>query len=101
MEVHLMSEMMSGVDHAEGLRPVSGLDGLDGPDERLVEQLVGLARVGGLKLAGEGGVLQQLTKRLLESTLEGRSATTSATTSMIRPVVGRVTRATVSVPRPY
>jgi transposase-like protein len=63
-----MSEMMSGVEHAEDSKPESGLDGLD---ERLIDQLVVQARVGGLKLTGEGGVLQQLTKRLLESALEG------------------------------
>ncbi|KOX34253.1 transposase [Saccharothrix sp. NRRL B-16348] len=37
----------------------------------MVDQLVSRARAGGLKLTGEGGVLQQLTKRLLESALEG------------------------------
>src|SRR5918999_3370732 len=68
MEVHLMTEMMSGVEHAEDSKPVLGLDGLD---EQLVEQLVNRARAGGLKLTGEGGVLQQLTKRLLESALDG------------------------------
>jgi transposase-like protein len=33
--------------------------------------LVGRARAGGLQLTGEGGLLQQLTKRVLESALEG------------------------------
>lgn len=60
--------MMSGVEHAEDSMPEAGLDGLD---EQLVAQLVNRARAGGLKLTGEGGVLQQLTKRLLESALEG------------------------------
>lgn len=63
-----MVEMMSGVEHAEDSMPEAGLDGLD---EQLVAQLVNRARAGGLKLTGEGGVLQQLTKRLLESALEG------------------------------
>ena len=63
-----MTEMMSGVEHAEEPKPVPGLDGLD---EQLIEQLVGQARAGGLQLTGEGGVLQQLTKRFLESALEG------------------------------
>ena len=63
-----MTEMMSGVEHAEDSKPETGLDGLD---EQLVEQLVSRARAGGLKLTGEGGVLQQLTKRLLESALDG------------------------------
>ncbi|HWO66441.1 MAG TPA: transposase, partial [Umezawaea sp.] len=68
MEVHLMTEMMSGVEHAEDPKPESGLDDLD---ERLIDQLVGQPKAGGLKLTGEGGVLQQLTRRLLESALEG------------------------------
>lgn len=46
----------------------AGLDALDG---QLLEQLVGQARERGVKLAGEGGLLQALTKRLLESALEG------------------------------
>jgi len=40
-------------------------------DDQLIEELVGRARAEGLQLAGEGGLLQQLTKRLLESALEG------------------------------
>nr|WP_246272574.1 IS256 family transposase [Amycolatopsis acididurans] len=60
--------MMSGVENAEDLNPVSGLDGLD---EQLVAQLVDRAKAGGLALTGEDGVLAQLTKRLLESALEG------------------------------
>jgi transposase-like protein len=63
-----MTEMMSDVEHAEEPGPEPGLDGLD---EQLVEQLVGQARAGGLQLTGEGGLLQQLTKRVLESALEG------------------------------
>ncbi|WP_370310855.1 IS256 family transposase [Amycolatopsis sp. WAC 01376] len=59
---------MSGVENAEDSKPETGLDGLD---DQLVEQLVSRAKAGGLKLTGEGGVLQQLTKRLLESALEG------------------------------
>ena len=66
--VELMTEMMSGVEHADEPRAGAGLDGLD---EQLVEQLVGQARAGGLQLTGEGGLLQQLTKRFLESALDG------------------------------
>src|SRR3954470_397225 len=40
-------------------------------DDRLIEELVSRARAEGLQLIGEGGLLQQLTKRLLESALEG------------------------------
>ncbi len=45
--------------------------GLDDLDEQLIDRLASRAREGGLQLAGEGGLLQQLTKRLLESALEG------------------------------
>jgi putative transposase len=45
--------------------------GLDPVDEQLIDRLASRARAGGLQLAGEGGLLQQLTKRLLESALEG------------------------------
>jgi len=40
-------------------------------DQRLVDELVGRAQAEGVQLTGEGGLLQQLTKRLLESALEG------------------------------
>ncbi|WP_355452976.1 IS256 family transposase [Lentzea sp. NPDC004782] len=59
---------MSGVENTEDSKPGTGLDGLD---EQLVAQLLSSAKASGLKLTGEGGVLQQLTKRLLESALEG------------------------------
>jgi putative transposase len=68
MEVHLMTDMMSGVKNAENSKPATGLDGLD---EQLVTQLLSSAKASGLKLTGEGGMLQQLTKLVLESALEG------------------------------
>ena len=40
-------------------------------DEQLIAMLVDRARSEGPKLTGEGGLLQQLTKRVLESALEG------------------------------
>ena len=40
-------------------------------DEQLIAMLVERARGEGLQLSGEGGLLQQLTKRVLESALEG------------------------------
>ena len=40
-------------------------------DEQLIAMLVNHARSEGLQLSGEGGLLQQLTKRVLESALEG------------------------------
>src|SRR3954466_10829214 len=45
--------------------------GLDAVDEQLIDRLAARARAAGLQLAGEGGLLAQLTKRLLESALEG------------------------------
>ena len=45
--------------------------GLDAVDEQLIARLAGRAREGGLALTGEGGLLAQLTKRLVESALEG------------------------------
>lgn len=40
-------------------------------DDQLISQLVDRAKADGIKLTGQGGLLQQLTKRILESTLEG------------------------------
>lgn len=40
-------------------------------EQKLIDQLVEQARGKGLQLTGEGGLLQQLTKRVLESALEG------------------------------
>src|SRR5215831_3143754 len=67
-----MTEMMSGVQNdanTDDVTPAAGAVG--GLDEQLVGELVARARAGGLQLTGEGGVLQQLTKRLLEAALEG------------------------------
>jgi transposase-like protein len=44
---------------------------VDGVDAELLDRLVGQARAAGLQLTGDGGLLQQLTKRVLESALEG------------------------------
>jgi putative transposase len=49
----------------------AGTGGLDAVDEQLIARLAGRAREGGLQLTGEGGLLAQLTKRLVESALEG------------------------------
>ncbi|MFV2116998.1 transposase [Streptomyces sp. Act-28] len=40
-------------------------------DDRLIDELVSRAQVESLQPTGEGGLLQQLTKRLLEFALEG------------------------------
>jgi len=49
----------------------AGTDDLDAVDEQLIARLAGRARAGGLQLTGEGGLLAQSTKRLVESALEG------------------------------
>jgi transposase-like protein len=69
MELHQMSVMEVDVAVVEQID--KGPTGLDALDERLLDQLVGQAKERGVKLAGEGGLLQALTKRLLESALEG------------------------------
>ncbi|MBV9313215.1 MAG: IS256 family transposase, partial [Pseudonocardia sp.] len=43
----------------------------DGVDGQLVRDLVDRARADGVKLTGEGGLLSQLTKIVIESALEG------------------------------
>jgi transposase-like protein len=70
MELHQMSvtEVEQVVAEQQVDKEPMGLDALD---ERLLDQLIGQARDRGVKLAGEGGLLQVLTKRLLESALEG------------------------------
>ena len=45
--------------------------GVAASDEQLIEMLVDRARSEGMQLTGAGGLLQQLTKRVLESALEG------------------------------
>ena len=45
--------------------------GLSAADEQLLLELTGRARAGGLRLAGEGGLLGKLTKMVIEGALEG------------------------------
>ena len=49
----------------------ASVDVLDAVDEQLVEQLADRARSEGLRLTGEGGLLARLTKRVVESAVEG------------------------------
>nr|BFE37824.1 hypothetical protein GCM10010200_100750 [Actinomadura rugatobispora] len=53
-------------------------------DEQLIAMLVERTRGEGLQRTGEGELLQQLTKRVLESARRARSPITSATTSTTR-----------------
>jgi len=45
--------------------------GLGAADEQLLRELTARARAGGLKLTGQGGLLGQLTKMVIEGALEG------------------------------
>jgi putative transposase len=68
----LMPEQVVDLDEVVGDEPVGPVaGGLDAVDEQLIARLAGRARAGGLQLTGEGGLLAQLTKRLVESALEG------------------------------
>ncbi len=61
----MTSENVSG---SEAVEPVEAVPA-KAVDDQLID--VGRAQAEGLQLTGEGGLLQQLTKRLLESALEG------------------------------
>ncbi|GAA2495749.1 hypothetical protein GCM10010406_34990 [Streptomyces thermolineatus] len=63
----MVSENVIEAETGEAIGPQS----VKTVDDRLIDELVSWARAGGLRLTGEGGLLQQLTKRLLESALEG------------------------------
>ncbi|GAA2558360.1 hypothetical protein GCM10010423_70300 [Streptomyces levis] len=68
-------------------------------DDQLIDELVGRAQAEGLQLTGEGGLLQQLTKRLLDPPWKARSPTTSATTNTTRPARTAATPATANAPK--
>ncbi len=69
-------------------------------DEQLIAMLVERARSEGLQLTGEGGLLQQLTKRVLGAPWSVRSPTTLATRSTTRPGRTTATAATALARRP-
>ena len=58
----LMPEAAVDLDEVVDGSVVASPAGVDAVDEQLIAQLAGRARVGGLRLTGEGGVLTQLTK---------------------------------------
>ncbi|MFB7600275.1 IS256 family transposase, partial [Streptomyces sp. NPDC056160] len=64
-----MSETITEYEAVEAAVVESAAEAVS--DEQLIAMLVGRARSDGLRLTGEGGLLQQLTKRVLESALEG------------------------------
>jgi putative transposase len=63
--------MIAGVDTDVVGKREPGRPAVEGVDSELVDQLVEQARTAGLQLTGDGGLLQQLTKRVLESALDG------------------------------
>ena len=65
-----MSDVMVEVPAAGEVRGGAGEVGLDAGDEQLVRLLAERAQAGGVSLAGEGGLLAQLTKLVLEAGLE-------------------------------
>ncbi|WP_231924443.1 hypothetical protein [Micromonospora chokoriensis] len=67
----LMSDgSMVAVDTAAVAKEAPGQPA-EGVDAELVARLVEQARAAGLQLTGDGGRLRELTKRVLESALEG------------------------------
>ncbi|MEU5384091.1 IS256 family transposase [Kitasatospora cineracea] len=64
-----MTDVTVSAEAVEAVRPVELQS--DALDDQLIGQLVDRARASGLQLTGAGGLLQQLTKKLLESALEG------------------------------
>lgn len=76
-------------EHESVEEPAGGAMPSAASDEQLVAMLVDRARSEGLQLTGEGGLLQMLTKRVLESALEGEITDHLGTRSMILP--GRTT----------
>jgi putative transposase len=67
----MIEAMSATVDTAAVAKKDPARPPADGVDSELVERMVEQARAAGLRLTGDGGLLQQLTKRVLESALEG------------------------------
>ena len=65
---------MTDVTIDQGLEPAE----LSAADEQVLRELTDRARVGGLRLTGEGGLLGKLTKMVVEGVLEGRDSSKSA-----------------------
>jgi putative transposase len=63
--------MIAGVDTDAVAKREPARPAVDGVDRDLVDRLVEQARTAGLHLTGDGGLLQELTKRVLESALDG------------------------------
>ncbi|GAA2536283.1 IS256 family transposase [Winogradskya humida] len=66
-----MTEMTMTVDTSAVAKKKPAVTPAEGVDAVLVGQLVEQARAAGLQLTGDGGLLQQLTKRVIEAALDG------------------------------
>src|SRR3954462_180108 len=67
----MIEAIPAGVDTAAAGKNDPAGPPVDGVDAELLDRLVERARAAGLRLAGDGGLLEQRTKRVLESALEG------------------------------
>lgn len=72
---------------------------MDAVDEQLAAHLVEQARSEGISLVGPDGLLQRLTKLVLEGAWRASSPTIWATSMATRPAATAATPATASVPR--
>jgi transposase-like protein len=66
-----MTDMTMAVDTSAVAKKDPARRLVDSVDAELVGQLVEQARAAGLQLTGDGGLLQQLTKRVIEAALDG------------------------------
>ena len=66
-----MTVMTDAVDTSAVAKKETPAATPEGVDAELVGRLVEQARAAGLQLTGEGGLLQQLTKRVIEAALDG------------------------------
>ncbi|HEV8557339.1 MAG TPA: hypothetical protein VGR06_13190 [Actinophytocola sp.] len=93
-----MSRAMSTVADTAGVEIEEEPAAPDVTNSDLVERLVAQARADGVQLAGEGGLLRQLTKRVLESALEGEITDHLGYANPIRTRVAGVLREGPAVP---
>ncbi len=67
-----LSSVLQGATDDTGAAPLAEAPSSCGqPDEQLVRELTERARVSGLKLTGEGGLLGKLIKMVIDGALEG------------------------------
>ncbi|MFG2683583.1 hypothetical protein [Streptomyces sp. NPDC048392] len=71
--MQLLTVVTSDIEAGE-----TAVDPANAVADGLVAELVARSQTGGVKLAGEGGLLAEPTRRALESTLEGRMAEPAA-----------------------